>query len=135
VNLLLDTHILIWTLSDDPRLSEHARAMISSPNSVIFYSTASLWEIAIKNMKSPEKCPYHEKAIRTFCDQAGFLSFDIRTDHVLAIRTLQIRPDRYLSNQDPFDRILLGQAKVENCRLLSHDTAFLNYGEPCIMMV
>lgn len=54
--------------------------------------------------------------------------------HVLGIRTLHVREGRVLSNQDPFDRILLAQARAENCLLLTHDSHFENYGEKCIRL-
>ena len=57
MKLLLDTHIMIWALTDDPRLSQSARNLLSSPENIILFSMASLWEIAIKNQKAPEKCP------------------------------------------------------------------------------
>ena len=63
MKLLLDTHMILWALTNDPQLSCKAREMISDPENVICCSTVSLWEIAIKNQKSPEKCPYHEKKI------------------------------------------------------------------------
>ena len=135
MKLLLDTHIIIWALTDDPRLSRKARELLSSPDNVIFYSVASLWEIAIKNKKAPEKCPYHEKEIMEYCDRAGFLSLDIKAIHILSLRDLRIKPDQYLSNHDPFDRIILCQAKAEGCMMLSHDHAFLCYDEPCVVMV
>ena len=135
MKLLLDTHIMIWALTDDPRLSQSARNLLSSPENIILFSMASLWEIAIKNQKAPEKCPYHENEILQYCTQAGYLPLEIKSSHVLCLRELKTKPDHYLSNYDPFDRMIISQAKAENCTVLSHDTAFQNYDEPCILMV
>ncbi len=135
MKLLLDTHIIIWALTDDPRLSQSARELLSSPENIILFSMASLWEIAIKNQKAPEKCPYHENEILHYCTQAGYLPLEIKSAHVLGLRELKTKPDRYLSNYDPFDRMLISQAKAENCTVLSHDTSFQNYDEPCIMTI
>ena len=135
MKLLLDTHIMIWALTDDPRLSQSARNLLSSPENIILFSMASLWEIAIKNQKAPEKCPYHENEILQYCIQAGYLPLEIKSAHVLGLRELKTKPDRYLSNYDPFDRMIISQAKSENCTVLSHDTSFQNYDESCIMMV
>ena len=135
MKLLLDTHIIIWALTDDSRLSQSARNLLSSPENIIHFSVASLWEIAIKNQKAPEKCPYHEKDIMKFCDQAGYLPLEIKYTHILSLRELKTKTDRYLSNYDPFDRMIISQAKSENCTVLSHDSAFQNYDEPCILMV
>ena len=132
MNILLDTHVIIWALTDDPRLPEQARKLIASSEHSIFFSTVSLWEIAVKNQKSPEKCPSHEKEILTFCLAAGYEPMNILPSHVLAIRELQLREGRVLSNLDPFDRMLIAQAKAEGCALLSHDRNFENYREKCI---
>ena len=70
-----------------------------------------------------------------FSDLSGFVPMLIRPEHVFSIRTLRQKPDRVLSNQDPFDRLLIAQAKAEQCKLLSHDTNFVNYDEDCIVMI
>ena len=71
MKLLPDTHMIIWALTNDPRLPYEARELINSPDSIVFFSTVSLWEIAIKNQKNPEKCPYHEKDIMRYCLESG----------------------------------------------------------------
>ena len=135
MKLLLDTHMILWALTNDPQLSCKAREMISDPENVIYCSTVSLWEIAIKNQKSPEKCPYHEKKILEYCLAAGYEVIHILPSHILAIRNLRIRGGRTLSTLDPFDRLLIAQAKTEECVLLSHDRNFENYLEKCIFPV
>ncbi len=132
---LLDTHVVIWALTEDPRLSPAAVQMISSSDNLIFFSGVSLWEIAIKNAKSPLKCPYREADILRFCLSSGMEPLDILTRHILALRTLETREDSYLSNQDPFDRMLIAQAKTEGMILLSHDSNLANYRESCILMI
>ena len=132
MKILLDTHVIIWALTDDPRLLKRAKDLISNPDNMIYISVASLWEIALKNKKAPEKCPYHEKTILEYCNQAGFIPLNIQPSHVLGVRDLQIKKDRTPGNQDPFDRILIAQAKTEQCILVSHDSVFLNYDENCI---
>ena len=135
MKILLDTHVIIWALTDDNRLSHTARDLISAPDSLIFYSVASLWEIAIKNQKAPKKCPYHEREIMEFCSQAGYLPLDIQAPQIFGVRNLKLRKDHIPSNYDPFDRILLSQAKTETCTFLSHDSVFENYEEGCILMI
>ena len=134
MKILLDTHIIIWALTNDPRLSASARPMILAPENMICFSTVSLWEIAIKNQKSPEKCPYHEKEIMDYCIASGYEPMYLQPEHVLGIRGLQVREGRALSNLDPFDRILIAQAKAENCLLLTHDSNFENYREKCVIL-
>ena len=127
--------MIIWALTGDQRLSDAAQKLILSPDNTIYYSAASLWEIAIKNQKAPARCPYEEIEIERYCESAGFLPINISAEHVLAIRKLHPKEGHYLSNYDPFDRILLSQAKIEECRFLTHDTQIANYDESCIMLV
>ena len=126
--------MILWALTNDPQLSCKAREMISDPENVICCSTVSLWEIAIKNQKSPEKCPYHEKDIMDYCIASGYEPMYLLPKHVLGIRTLQVREERVLSNLDPFARILIAQAKTESCLLLTRDSHFENYQEKCITL-
>ena len=135
MKILLDTHMVIWALTNDPQLPYAAREMINSPENIVFFSAVSLWEIAIKNQKNPEKCPYHEKMILEYCMAAGYELIHIVPSHILAVRNLRIREGRTLSNLDPFDRLLIAQAKAEECVLLSHDRNFENYLEKCVLPV
>lgn len=132
MKILLDTHAIIWALTDDPALSKKAKAEILDSKNTIYYSLASIWEIAIKNVKAPERCPYNEKEISDLCNKSGFLSLDITINHIIGLRDLKIKADKELSNYDPFDRILLSQAKSEGMKLFSHDSNFDNYDEKCV---
>lgn len=135
MKILLDTHAIIWALTDDPALSKKAKAEISDSKNTIYYSLASIWEIAIKNVKAPERCPYNEKEIADLCNKSGFLLLDITAVHIYGLRNLTIKPGKELYNHDPFDRILLSQAKSENMKLFSHDTNFDNYDERCVVKI
>lgn len=135
MKVLLDTHVIIWALTDSKLLSNEARNIISSRDNVIYCSTASLWEISIKNQKFPERFPWNEKVISQYCTEAGFEILGINPNHVEAIRTLRIQPDSSLVNYDPFDRMLISQAKSEGMKLISHDSNFENYAEECIIMI
>ena len=135
MKLLLDTHVILWALTDDPRLTPAAREMLLAPDHVLCFSAVSLWEIALKNQKSPERCPYPERDILDSCLAAGYEPLQVTPAHILAIRGLQLREGRTLSNLDPFDRLLIAQAKAEGARILSHDSNFENYQEPCIALI
>lgn len=135
MKLLPDTHMIIWALTNDPQLPCAAREMINSPDNVVFFSAVSLWEIAIKNQKNPEKCPYHEQDVLRYCMESGFEPMNILPSHVLAVRSLKVRPGRMLSNLDPFDRLLVAQAKAEDCVFLSHDRNVENYEERCVSLL
>ncbi len=134
MKLLLDTHVMIWTLFDLPYLSEKAKRMIENPENQVFISLASLWEIAIKFKKNPDKMPISEDLIDDLCDDAGYGRFNIRTPHILALHDLA-RIENAPLHKDPFDRILLAQAKTENALLLTHDKRLAEYSEPCVILV
>ncbi len=134
MKLLLDTHVIIWALTDDPQLSSYARQLIENPDNLIFFSVASLWEIAIKNQKAPAKCPYHEDEINNLCLEAKYEILDIKMPHVMAVRTLAVQKSEHLQNHDPFDRILLAQAKAEGMKLITHDNNLSHYDENCLLM-
>ena len=134
MNLLLDSHILIWALTEDARLSEKARQLIIDPNNVIYYSTVSVWEISIKHANHPEDLEFSGKELSAYCQAAGFLQLEIRDKHVHALETL-IREDGAPPHKDPFDRMLLAQAKAENMSLLTHDALLPYYNEKCVISV
>ena len=134
MNLLLDSHVLIWALTEDERLSEKARSLILDPDNVIYYSIASIWEIAIKHANHPDEIGFSGKELSAFCREAGFLPLEIRDKHVHALETLA-RPENARPHKDPFDRILLAQAKAENMSFLTHDTLIPDYNEKCVIQV
>ena len=135
MKLLLDTHIVIWALTNDEQLCTNARDLLTSPNNIALVSVASLWEIAVKNQKAPDRCPYNEKEILGYCEKAGYEVLDIAPKHVLSVRDLRVKEGKQLSNHDPFDRLLIAKAKSEGGVILSHDSNFDNYDEPCILKV
>lgn len=64
MNLLLDTHVLIWALTEDARLSEKAREMILDPENTVYYSAVSVWEVSIKHKSSGECAVHRQRACR-----------------------------------------------------------------------
>lgn len=134
MNLLLDTHIAIWALNDDPALSEKARGLILDADNVIYYSAVSVWEVQLKHARRPEAIPFDEEDFAQSCRAAGFLPLNLADKHVLAVRTLS-RPADAREHNDPFDRLLLAQAKVENLSFLTHDALIPGYGEGCVVEV
>ena len=134
MNLLLDTHILIWALTEDERLSDRARRLILDPDNAIYYSTASIWEISIKHAAHPDEIGFSGKELSACCQEAGFLQLEIRDRHVYALETL-VRSENAPPHRDPFDRILLSQAKAENLSFLTHDARISDYKEKCVVSV
>ena len=134
MNLLLDTHIAVWALNDDPALSEKARELILDPDNTIYYSTVSVWEVLLKHSRRPDNIPFDEKDFSEGCREAGFVPLALADKHILAVRSLS-RPEGVKEHNDPFDRLLLAQAKVENLSFLTHDELIPGYVEKCIIPV
>ena len=134
MNLLLDTHLLIWTLNEDPKLPAKAKELILDPGNTIFYSSVSIWEVAIKHAIHPDNVEFTGKELSGFCQEAGFLSVEVKDRHVFALETLK-RPDNAPRHNDPFDRMLVAQAKADNLTFLTHNELLSFYGESCIVPV
>jgi PIN domain nuclease of toxin-antitoxin system len=120
VRLLLDTHVLIWWLSDDRKLTKAARAIIASPDNEVLVSAASVWEVAIKTAlgRIDVELDDFEDAIV----KSGFRPLPIGLRHAATVGRLPP------VHRDPFDRMLVAQASVEELRLMSHDRVFERYG-------
>ena len=134
MNLLLDTHVAIWALNDDEALSEKARELLLDPDNTIYYSTISVWEVLLKHARRPKQIPFNETDFSDGCKNAGFIPLGLSDKHILAVHTLS-RPAGSMEHNDPFDRLLLAQAKVENLSFLTHDELIPDYEEKCIIPV
>ncbi len=134
IKILLDTHILLWALSNDTGLSEKARKIIENVENDIYYSIISLWEVEIKHLAHPDTMPLSAKELTEYCEQAGFLKIPIRENHIFALANLR-RKENSLPRKDPFDRMLVCQASTENMLFVTHDALIPDYEEPCIIPV
>jgi PIN domain nuclease of toxin-antitoxin system len=131
VRLLLDTHIALWALVDDPRLPATARGLIGDPANDIVVSAATLWEIAIKHALArgaPNDMPIPAQRALELFRASGYEALDITPPHVLALETL---PPLH---GDPFDRMLVAQALAEPLRLLTHDARIARYSDTVILV-
>jgi len=115
---LLDTCVLLWWLSGDPRLSREWEERLRGARCLV--SAASIWEAAIKHQLG--KLPLSPQSLITAAQQAGFAFLAITPDHAAA--TALLPPHR----KDPFDRLLIAQARSEGVLLLSADRALIGYG-------
>ena len=134
MNILLDTHILIWALNEDPRLPEKARELILDENNAVYYSSVSIWEISIKHAVHPENVAFTGKELSQYCQEAGFLQVEMRDRHVFALETIT-RAEGAPPHHDPFARMLIAQAKAENLSFITHDSLLPYYEEKCITAV
>ncbi len=121
MNLLLDTHILLWWLSDDVRLPNAARQWIAEEAQSVFVSTASLWEICLKAAKGKLRADLRQ--IDHEIEKGDYTYLPVEPAHVLQLSELP------LHHADPFDRLLVAQAIAENLRLLTCDTNLQCYGD------
>ncbi len=119
MNLLLDTHFLLWIANGDPRLTAKARKIISAADAV-HMSAASLWEISIK--VGIGKLAVDVDALAECLDAAGLIELPVTIAHA---RTLKSLPNHH---RDPFDRLLVAQAMTEPMYLLTADAGLAAYG-------
>lgn len=134
MKILLDTHIILWALENNIKLTEIARKIIENEQNQIYYSTASVWEITIKHMVHPEKMCIDGRSFSEKCRGSGFEMLPVYDRHVYGLETLA-RPDDAPPHNDPFDRIMLSQAKVDGLRFITHDSLIPYYNEECVLVV
>lgn len=118
MKLLLDTHVLVWWLLDDPALSKRAAAALRSPASEVFVSSASAWEIATKYRLG--RIPQAEPLVHGFrrlIEAERWIPISVTVEHALAAGTLKA------DHSDPFDRMLAAQARLEGLKLVTGDRA------------
>lgn len=119
---LLDTHVLLWWLFDDPKLSRQAHDVIQAPENTIMVSSASGWEIATKHRLG--KLPHAGEAVRhlsSLLRKSRMTVLPITMDHALAAGALP-GPHR-----DPFDRMLIAQGQIEGLAIVTSDRVFHQY--------
>jgi PIN domain nuclease of toxin-antitoxin system len=123
LNLLLDTHLLLWAASEPERLSTKARALLLAPSNQLLFSAASLWEISIKNGLERADFNVDPRRLWRMLLVNGYRELPVSSEHTIAVNEL---PPLH---KDPFDRILVAQARVEGLLLLTADKAVAKYGE------
>ena len=126
MNLLLDTHVALWAITDSPKLSQKARDLIAEPKTTVWISVASLWEIAIKHSLGRGDMPVSSLDAMRYFRESGYRFLAIEAEHAVAVEELPAH------HQDPFDRILVAQALVEPMRLMSHDSLVALYSDTII---
>lgn len=132
MEMLLDTHILLWMFYEPEKLSDKIVNCLSTTNNKYYYSTISMWEVAVKH-KSGKLGPSGTEFMH-YCEQAGFIKLPFDDRHVVALETLEKKTETPPHN-DPFDQALLAQAKADGMTLLTHDKKFALYDEPNIAIV
>lgn len=126
MRILLDTHVALWAITDDPRLSKTARSMIGDQSNQVYVSAASVWEIAIKHAVKREDMPISGSQALAFFRSAGYELLDITALHAASVETL---PSLHA---DPFDRLIVAQALAEPLRLMTRDAMLARYSDTII---
>lgn len=133
MKLLLDTHIMLWAMTDDEQLPEKARKLIEQDENDIYFSVISLWEIQIKHLLHPEQIENAETVLY-YCQKAGFQKILFDENSICQLLKLT-RPDSAPRHKDPFDRMLICQALAEKMLFLTHDSLLPYYNVPNIIFV
>lgn len=128
MNLLLDTHVALWAITDSPRLPQKARDLIQSPKTAVWVSAASVWEISIKHLLGRGDMPVSGKDALRYFEESGYRLLPIEAEHAVVVEDLPAH------HHDPFDRILVAQALAEPMRLLTHDPLVARYSDTIIQI-
>jgi PIN domain nuclease of toxin-antitoxin system len=126
MRILLDTHVLIWHVEDDPQLSNDYSDQIEDAANQVFVSIASLWEIAIKMSIGKLKLSLAFSDLTSRLDASTIIILPIETRHLDIVVTLPFH------HKDPFDRLLIAQSLSEGITLISADPHFGSYGVPLL---
>jgi PIN domain nuclease of toxin-antitoxin system len=121
---LVDTHIALWALFDDPRLSRTTHGILSSAENELLFSVSSIWEIAIKRKLNKLEFVHDPRVIRRYLIDNGYEELPVLGQHVVEVDSLPP------IHKDPFDRILIAQAMVEGITLLTTDAVIAKYPGP-----
>ena len=121
MRLLLDTHVLVWAVSERGRLSPAAAEALEREGAGLYLSAASVWELAIKIRLKKLEMPLPLSAALEAMRESGLKILDISAQHALAVQSLEDH------HRDPFDRMLASQALCEDMTLVSADKMFKKY--------
>ena len=121
--LLLDTRVLLWALDAPQRLPQEVAAQIESPETTVYFSAASIWEIAIKTALGKIDFHYSPEDIAQVAKDTGFVELPVSAAHGAKVAHLP------LHHRDPFDRLLIAQVLLMPAHLLTADSALLPYSE------
>ena len=136
MRILLDTHVLLWALkgvnSNGEEFPAEVKDILLNSQNEIFYSSINIFEIEIKRIVRPQDMLPSGEELIGFCNEAGFIPLSLRSEHILKMKSLQ-KSDEVKDHKDPYDWLLIAQAKSENMKFLTHDSKLRKYMENCII--
>ena len=124
MTVLVDTHLLLWAAGEPAKLSAEARALLQEPGQELWFSAASLWEVAIKHGLGRDDFRIEPRRLRRGLMENGWRELAMTSEHAIASSELPAL------HKDPFDRMLLAQAQVEGVTLLTSDDVVARYPGP-----
>ena len=123
MRLLLDTHLLLWTAASSKRLPREVRALIEHAANEVYFSAASIWEIAIKSSLGRKDFRIDLSALHTALPEMGLNELPVTGAHAVGVTKLP------LIHRDPFDRLLIAQSIAEPLALLTNDALLARYSD------
>lgn len=132
MNYLLDTHILVWYLFDPNKLSKEVFDIIQNEKNHIYFSVINLWEIQIKKSINYSNSSLNDLTVDII--EAGFEPLPLFPKHLYVLDSLTLK-NKEIQHKDPFDKVLIAQAKSNHMKLITHDHKLQHYDEDCIMYI
>jgi PIN domain nuclease of toxin-antitoxin system len=124
MNYLLDTHLVVWSITQSPRLSVDVKTLLEDPANQPYASVISIWEVAIKHSLRRPDFTIDPHNLRRAIRQTDFRELPVLGEHAIAVHSLP------KIHRDPFDRMLIAQAIVEGITLLTVDSVLAQYPGP-----
>ena len=132
MKLLLDTHVWMWALDGGGQLSDSVKKMLLEPSNEIYYSMISVLEVQLKHSAHPEVPLTPAADLIAYSQEAGYHRLNISVEHILGLDSISLQ-EGAKPHKDPYDRLLISQAKTENMLLITYDKLLKGYGEACVL--
>ena len=134
MKFLLDTHVLLWALTNSSMMQDKIKELIMDPKNEIYYSIISVWEIEIKRLMHPDQMSLTAEAFSDFCRKSGYTCVPVKEEHIIYLEKLK-RADGAPPHRDPFDRMMICQAVKEGMIFMTHDKLLSDYREPVVYVI
>jgi PIN domain nuclease of toxin-antitoxin system len=125
--LLFDTHLLLWIVTNAPQLPQEVRDILEDGEDVVFFSAASIQEVAIKYGLGKADFTVHPRLLRDTLLRDGYNELPVRSRHAVEVMQLPPTSAAPMGHKDPFDRLLIAQAQAETMVLVTSDAAVAAY--------
>ena len=132
MNILMDTHVIVWALTDDKRLTQKAREILCSSDNTLYYSAVSVAEIDMKSKSKSNNLSFSVDVFMDLCHEAGYVPLPLKEDYIRKSNQLIWEGDEDV-HKDPFDRVLLAQAMCEDMFFMTHDSKIPKFKQDCVI--